>query len=217
MVQFAAGDAFAQLHTPQLPVGIGQFGDQADLQLLQVGYRCFALGIAGFQRPLHAAEQVDFPDHVQAEVVALGVDAVLGDPRHLALADIGGGAAGDGGEAVVGHVVADRPRGAQAGVGHAQLAVLLQRLLHQLLQHRVVELLPPGVLEATAVVVACRRFDLRRRGLRRLVVRTHGTGAERQCQQGGGEKLHAWASGEWAMWRWAFFSARSSITRRISR
>ncbi|MNP32284.1 hypothetical protein D3C76_1254540 [compost metagenome] len=202
----------------QLTVGIGQFGDQADLQLLQVGQRRLALRIAGFQGALHAAEQVDFPDHVQAEVIAFLIHAAFGLPGNLALADLRRGAAGDRWEAVVGHVVADRPRGAHPGEGHAQVAVFPQRLLYQLLQHRVVELSPPGVLVARLVVGGAGGVDARRRFLRFPVVRAHRAGAEGQGQEGGGEvfQAHAWASGDvCAMRRWAFFSARASITRRI--
>src|SRR5690606_34513707 len=108
--QVVAGDALAQLGAAQLAIGVDQLGDQADLQLVELGLGGLGLGFAGFQAALDAAEQVQFPGHVQAQVVALGVDPPLGDAGLLCLADIGAGASGDRGKAIVGVVVTNRPR-----------------------------------------------------------------------------------------------------------
>ncbi|MNF53508.1 hypothetical protein D3C84_348920 [compost metagenome] len=70
VLQVFAGNAFTQLGAAQVAVGVHQFGDQADLQLLQVGLGDAYLGIAGLYLALDAAEQVELPGHVQAEVIA---------------------------------------------------------------------------------------------------------------------------------------------------
>ncbi|MNP09796.1 hypothetical protein D3C76_1019160 [compost metagenome] len=187
-LEVGQGDLLAQLCTAQLAIGIDQFGDQADLQLLQVGLRGVLLGIAGFQLALDAAEQVQFPGHVQAQVIAFAVDPVLGLARDLALAQVGAGTAGHGWQGVVADIVTDRPGGFQAGEGHAQFTVAVQRLADQLVEYRVVELLPPDAFEAAAVErrLGARfigRAQLRRRGVRRLVVRAYRTGGQGQDQQ----------------------------------
>ncbi len=181
VLQVAQGNLLAQLRAAQLAVGVHQLGDQADLQLLQVGLGRFAEGVAGLQLTADAPEQVKLPGAIQAKVVALAVDPVLGHSRLLALADVGAGAAGDHREAIIGHVVAQGAGGAQAGERHAQVAVAAQRLFDQLVQGRIVELFPPQAFEAAAVVGLARRgVDLRRRGVGGPVVRTHRAGAERQ-------------------------------------
>src|SRR5690606_40894995 len=146
--------ALARLGAAQLPVGVDQLGDQADLQLVELGLGGLGLGFAGFQAALDTAEQVQLPGHVQAQVVAFGIDPSLGDAGLLCLADIGAGASGDRGEAIIGVVVADRSRRAQTRIGDAQFAVLGQGLYDQSVQRRVFELMPPGGFEARAVVVA---------------------------------------------------------------
>ena len=64
---------FAQLRAAQLAVGVHQLGDQADLQLLQVGLGRFAEGVAGLQLTADAPEQIKLPGAIQAKVVALAV------------------------------------------------------------------------------------------------------------------------------------------------
>ncbi|MNQ27769.1 hypothetical protein D3C85_410340 [compost metagenome] len=211
VLQVFAGNAFTQLGAAQVAVGVHQFGDQADLQLLQVGLGDAYLGIAGLYLALDAAEQVELPGHVQAQVVAIDIHPLLAEARLLRLADLGAGAAGDGGQLVVGRIVAQRAGGLEAGEGHAQLAVALQRLLHQAAQGRIVELPPPGRLEARAVVAGGgARGEAGRGGLRRLVVGTDGAGAQheggRQGEQGGDQGFHACTSTamECALRAWRF-------------
>src|SRR5690606_8763266 len=169
--------------------------------------------LAGLDAALDAAEQVDLPGHVQAQVVALLADALLAGRRLLGLAELAAGAAGDHRQLVVADVVADGAGGAQAGEGHAQLAVLRQRLLYQLAQGRVVELPPPGRLEVGAVVVAgLQGLEARRFGIRRAVVRAYGAGTDSQGEQGGNQRLHACTS--WAIWL-ALRASRLSTKARI--
>ncbi|MDT4849723.1 hypothetical protein FQZ97_838510 [compost metagenome] len=190
VLQVVAGDAFAQLGAAQVAVGVHQLGDQADLQLLQVGFGRVGLRFAGLDLALDTTEQVQFPGHVQAQVVAFGIHALLGDARLLALADLGAGAGGDHRQLVVADVVADGAGGLEAGEGDAQLAVFLQGLLHQLVQGRVVELLPPEAFETGAVDLGgVGRGEPCGLALGGLVVRAHGAGGKRQCQQGRGKSL----------------------------
>src|SRR5690606_12519954 len=112
--------------------------------------------------------------------------------RLLSLAEFATGAAGYGGETVVGDVITNGACGTQAAECDAQLAVVLQRALHQLVQRRVVELLPPGRFETAAVVVGrFQRGNARWLGNRRSVVRADGTGRQRQGQESGGKGFHA--------------------------
>ncbi len=211
--QVVAGDALAQLGAAQLPVGVDQLGDQADLQLVKLGFGGLGLGVAGLQAALDAAEQVQLPGHVQAQVVAFGIDPSLGDAGLLCLADIGAGASGDRGEAIIGVVVADRSRRAQTRIGDAQFAVLGQGLYDQGVQRRVLELMPPGGFEARAVVVALLGMgDARRLRLRRPIVRADGAAGHGQGEQGKGEELHARISLNTAL-RAARFSTKARITR----
>ncbi len=211
--QIVTGDALAQLGAAQLPVGVDQLGDQADLQLVELGFGGLGLGVAGLQAALDAAEQVQLPGHVQAQVVAFGIDPPLGDAGLLCLADIGAGASGDRGKAIVGVVVADRPRRAQTRIGDAQFAVLGQGLYDQSVQRRVLELMPPGGFEARAVVVAVLGMgDACGLGLRRPIVRADGAAGHGQGEQGKGEELHARISLNTAL-RAARFSTKARITR----
>ncbi len=182
--QVVAGNVFAQLRTAQLPVGIHQFGDHGHLKLIQIGLGHLLIGFAGFQFALNATEQVDLPGHVQPQVVAFLVDPVVGFTRHLCTAYFAAGAAGDHWHGIVADVVANGGSSFQAGESHAQFAVALQRLGHQLIQGRVIELLPPDGLRATAIVSTLSGgLDIGRRGVRRLVVGADGAGRQRQHQQ----------------------------------
>eukprot|EP01136_Pigoraptor_vietnamica_P030400 Opistho-1_new@89591 len=64
VVQVGHGDLLAQLRTAQLTVGVHQFGNHGDLQLVQIGFGRLLIGVAGFQVALDAAKQIDFPGHV---------------------------------------------------------------------------------------------------------------------------------------------------------
>ncbi|MNZ79700.1 hypothetical protein D3C78_983110 [compost metagenome] len=201
-LEVGQGDLLAQLRTAQLAIGIDQFGDQADLQLLQVGLGHVLLGLAGFQLALDAAEQVQLPGHVQAQVVAFAVDPIVGLSRNLPLAQVAADTAGHGRQGIVADVVANCPGCLEAGKGHTQLAVALQRLADQLVEYWVIKLLPPGAFEATTVkrrpgVRLIGGAQLRRRSIRGLVVRPDGAGRQGQHQQVGKHKfqtVHAWLS-----------------------
>ncbi|MNN13016.1 hypothetical protein D3C81_1260320 [compost metagenome] len=187
-LEVGQGDLLAQLRTAQLAIGIDQFGDQADLQLLQVGLGHVLLGLAGFQLALDAAEQVQLPGHVQAQVVAFAVDPIVGLSRNLPLAQVAADTAGHRRQGIVADVVANRPRRLEPGEGHAQFAVALQRLADQLVEYRIVELLPPDAFETATVELSFGRrviggAQLRRCGVRGLVVRAHRTGGQGQDQQ----------------------------------
>ncbi|MNN37036.1 hypothetical protein D3C81_1509600 [compost metagenome] len=172
-----------------MPVGVHQFGNHGDLQLVQIGLECLLLGVGRLQVALDATEQVNLPGHVQAQVVAFAVDPVGGLARNLAFAQVTADAAGDGRHGVVADVIADRPRRFPAGEGDAQIAVALQRLRHQLVEGRVFELLPPDAFETRTVKVLLAGGaigggrDVGRLGGWRLVVRAHGTGTQGQYQQ----------------------------------
>ena len=181
------------MRTAKLTVGIHQFGDHGDLQLVQVSLGSLLVCVGSFQVALDAAEQVQFPSHVQAEVVALGLDAASGLPRDLAFALVTADPAGNGRHGVIAGVIADRTGCSQAGKGDAQITVALQRLGHQLVEGRVFELLPPDAFELGVVIlfgIGSGRDIGRLRGLG-FVVRAYGTGAQRQYQQAWQEYFHA--------------------------
>ncbi len=157
VVQVGQGDLFPQLCAAQLAVGVHQLGDHGHLQLVEVGRGGLLVGVGGFQVALDAAEQVQLPGHVQAQVVALAVHSLGGLAGDLSLGQVAAGAAGDGGHGVIAGVIANRPGGPQAGEGHPQFTVALQRFAHQLVESRVIELLPPDAFEACAVEVLLAR------------------------------------------------------------
>ncbi len=109
-----------------MAVGVDHLGNQGDLQLIEVGLCSFLIGVAGFQLALDAPEQVHFPGHVQAQVVALAVDSALGDAGLLTLADVTAGAAGHHWHHIVGDVIANGSRRLEPGEGDAQIAVAVQ-------------------------------------------------------------------------------------------
>ncbi len=180
------------MRAAQLPVGIHQLGNHGYLQLVQVGLRRLLIGVGGFQVALDAAKQIDFPGHVQTEVITVVIDPLVTlTRRYLTLAQIGTGTAGDGRHGVVADVIADRPRRFQAGEGDTQLTVASQGLSHQLVEGRIVELLPPETFEVGTIEVLLASAaigsggDICRRRVRRFVVRADGTGAQCQYQQAG--------------------------------
>ncbi|MNL18504.1 hypothetical protein D3C87_1396490 [compost metagenome] len=199
VLEVGQGDFFPQLRTPQLTIGIHQLGDHAHPQLVQVRRRGVFPGIAGFQFALDAPEQIDLPGHVQAKVVAIGVDSTLGQTRHLRLALLAADPAGDHRQVVVADVIANGPCGFPAGEGHAQIAVAVKRFTDQLIQRGVIELLPPHRFETRLIVVGpLGRDDMGRRRVRGLVVRPDGAGGQRGDQQTREkqlESLHQCASG----------------------
>ena len=161
---------------------------------------------------LDTAEQIHFPDHVQAQVVALLTDALFAGRRLLGLAKLATGAAGDGGETVIGHVIADRLRCTQAVEDHVQFAVVLQRTLYQLVQRRVVELLPPGGFETAAVIVGrLQRGNARWFCGGSSVVRADSACRQRQGQECGGKGFHACDSCRRAALRASRFSTKARI------
>ncbi|MNX97063.1 hypothetical protein D3C86_1294120 [compost metagenome] len=189
VLQVGQGDFFPQLCTAQLTVGVHQFGNHGDLQLVQVGLDRLLLGVGRLQVALDAAKQVDLPRHVQAQVVAFAVDPVGGLAGNLALAQITADPAGDGRHGVIADVITDRPRRFPASEGDTQITVALERFGDQLVEGRIFELLPPDAFETRAVKVfltgrtISRGGDVGRfKGLG-LVVRADGTGAQRQYQQ----------------------------------
>ena len=99
------------------------------MQLLIIRFGHVQFGIAGFQLPLDTAEQVQFPEHIQAQVVTFTAHALLGHAGLLGLTKFTTGAAGDGRQLVVAEVITNSLGRPQAGKGHAQLAVILERLL----------------------------------------------------------------------------------------
>ncbi len=124
--QVVAGNGFTQLCAAQLTVGVDHLGNQRDLQLIEVGLCSVLIGIAGFQLALYTSEQVHFPGHVQAQVIALAVDPALGDAGLLTLADVAAGAAGHHWHHIVGDVIANGARRLEPGEGDAQIAVAVQ-------------------------------------------------------------------------------------------
>ena len=153
--QVVAGDPLAQLGTAQLTIGIHQFGDQADLQLIELGLGSFGLRFAGLQAALDTAEQVQLPGHVQAQIVTSAFTRSSLKPGCWAL-PISARTCGDGGQTIIADIIANSPRRTQTGIGDTQLAVFSQCFADQGIQCRVLELLPPGRLEARAVVIAAR-------------------------------------------------------------
>src|SRR5690606_17546225 len=107
----------------------------------------------------------------------------------------------------------NRPRRAQTRIGDAQLAVLGQTLYDQSGQRRGLEPMPPGGVEARAVVVAVLGMgDARRLRLWRPVVRADGAAGHGEGEQGKGEDPHARASLNPAL-RAAPFSTKARSTR----
>ncbi|KWV87545.1 hypothetical protein PFLmoz3_02828 [Pseudomonas fluorescens] len=180
------------MRTAQLAVGIHQLGNHGDLQLVQVGFGHLLVGVTGFQVAADTSEQIHFPGHVQAQVVALAVDAFGGLARNLALAHIAAGAGGDHRHDVVGRVITDSPCRPQAGKGYAQITVAAQRLGYQLVERRIFELLPPDafVLGMVIAFAVGGGRDIGRLQWLGLVVRAYGTGGERQHQQARQEYFH---------------------------
>ncbi len=192
VLQVVQGNAFTQLRATQLAVGVHQFGNHGDLQLVQISLGGLLVGVGGFQVALDATEQVQFPGHVQAEVITLTVNALGGLARDLPLGQVTAGTAGDGRHGVIAGVIADRPCRPQASKGDAQIPVTLQRLGYQLVEGRVLELLPPDAFELGVVIllgIGSGR-DIGRLRCLGFVVRAHGTGAQRQYQQARQEYFH---------------------------
>ena len=182
--QVVQGDPLTQLRTAQFTIGIHQLGNHGHLQLVQIGRGGLLVGVAGFQLALDTAKQVDLPGHVQPQVIPLTVDPFFGLARYLAFAHIAAGAAGNGRHGVIADVIANGPGRAQASKSHAQLAVTVERLRHQLVEGRIVELLPPdafimGPVKPLEVVGT----DLCRLSDRGFVVRAYGAGTQGQHQQ----------------------------------
>ncbi len=183
-----------QLSTTQIAVGVHQLGNHADLQLLQIGLSDIFLRVACLQLALNAPEQIDLPGHVEAQIVALDIDPVGGLTRHLGLADTAAGAASDYRQVVVGHVVTNGPGRLEAGKGHAQITVALQRLGHQRAERRIIELLPPDVFEMRAIITmgaagVVGSHDISGRCVRRFVIRADGAGRQGQYQQARGKEF----------------------------
>ena len=116
-------DPLTQLRAPQFTIGIDQLGDHRDLQLIQIGGSHLFIGIAGFQLTLNSAKQVDFPRHVQTQIVTLAVDALLRLAWHLAFTQIAAGTAGNGWHRIVADVIANGACRTQPGKGHTQFTV----------------------------------------------------------------------------------------------
>ena len=125
VLQVGQGDFFPQLRAAQLAVGVHQFGNHGDLQLVQIGLDRLLVGVGRFQVALDAAKQVDLPGHVQAQVIAFAVDPVGGLAGNLPLGQVTADAAGDGRHGVIADVIANRPGRFPAGEGDAQVAVAL--------------------------------------------------------------------------------------------
>ena len=121
--QVLQGDMFTQLCAAQFTVSVHQLGNHGHLQLIQVCRSSLFVGIAGLQLTLDTAKQVDFPGHVQAQIVALTVDALFSSARHLPLAHIAAGTAGDGRHGFCADVITNGAGCPQTGKGHAQLTV----------------------------------------------------------------------------------------------
>src|SRR5690606_40985029 len=82
IAQVLAGDTFAQLSAAQFSIGVHQLGNQAYLQLIELGFGGFGLCLAGFDTALDSAEQIKLPGHVQTQVVALDVAALFRSEEH---------------------------------------------------------------------------------------------------------------------------------------
>ena len=153
------------------------------------------LGLRGLGLAAHAAEQVGLPARAQRHVVEREVRAQRRRHRRKAL---GAGARARGVGAVADLRIELRAGGGQRtdelvhpGGGDAQVAVVAQRGLDQLVQHWVAELLPPlqvGYIGGLRVVDAPGGGRVHRRA---HVVRAHGAaGQERSNAGGDGMQLH---------------------------
>src|SRR6187200_1337897 len=69
----AARDVELKLLSAQLEIGARHFAGDEDLHILQAGFLGAELGLAGFEPAAYAAEEVEFPERIEARVIELGI------------------------------------------------------------------------------------------------------------------------------------------------
>ena len=97
----------------------------------------------GLDRAAHVTEEVQFPRSVKTRGIALGIDALTAESRLLLL-----GMCVAGCDRCMGRIVelgtGERSPGRADPIdGHGEIQVRVERPRDQLIQHRIVELLPP--------------------------------------------------------------------------
>ncbi len=142
--QGALGHRDALLGTAQFEVVAGHFGGDGDLCIGEVVLLGAEVGARCFGGTALAAEQIKLPAGIEAELVAFAEDTLATEGGIRLLATVVTATTGDVRQLV--QALLDEHR---AGLTHArhrdaQVQVGAQCFMHQLLQHRVIELGPPA-------------------------------------------------------------------------
>ncbi len=176
----AARDVELQLLAAQLEVGARDFAGDDHLHVLQRGFLGAELGLAGFEPAAHAAEEVEFPERVEAGVVELSIARGAGQDALVRRARLGVAAAGiDARREIEGGIAPQRACFLHARQRDAQVVVRRQRVGHEFIEFRVGEVVPersgalPGGVGGFHVVEFLRGLRFRR-----VVVRAHGAGGQ---------------------------------------
>ncbi|MNL05998.1 hypothetical protein D3C87_1266170 [compost metagenome] len=185
-------DGQAQLRGTQPGVIGHQFGDQTYLQRTMVLGQRLDAGIGGLDRTARAAEQVQLPTRIQAQMPGSRLSARLRAECLAAACGLAASSDRDLGQGGRGDLHALGACLAQACQGDVQILIVRQGLFDQAVQQGILEGAPP---RTQAIVVAIGhggvginpvRGHIQRR---RAVVRPHGGAAGQECQQGRKQRL----------------------------
>ncbi len=185
VVQRGARHRDAFLRAAQLEIVARHFRGHGDLRIGHPGLLGFQVGARRLAGAALASEQIELPAGIEAQAVALGQHARAAGVRIRRLAAAVVAVGGNVRRLVQTLFGEDRARLVHVRQGDAQVEVGDQALVHQLLQHRVVELRPPRRHRRGAREHRCRRALQRHRRLfRRTVVGADaGAGAEQRQRQ----------------------------------
>ena len=189
--QGVLGHRDALLRTAQLEVVACHLGGDQYLRIGQVGLLGVQVGARGFCCTALAAEQIQLPAGIEAELVAFTEHPLPTQLRIGLLAAVVAAARGNVRGLVETAFDEHRTGLADAGHGHAQVQVIRQCTVHQFFQHRIIELRPPaGHRRGSAEHRLLRPLQHHRVLHRRLVVRADADTA-RQHQAGDGHRQRA--------------------------
>jgi len=184
--QRVLGHRDALLRATQLEVVACHFGSDQHLRIGQVGLLGTEIGACGFCSAALAAEQIQLPARIEAELVAFTEHPLPTQLRIGLLAAVVAAVSGNVRGLVEAALDEHRTGLADAGHGHAQVQVVRQRAVHQFFQHRIVELRPPaGHRRSSAVprlLCALQDHRLLRRG--RVVGADADTSGQHQAGDG---------------------------------
>src|SRR5690606_9100235 len=122
------------------------------------------------------------PCHIQAQIVTFDIDSMVRTARHLGPTNLTARTAGDYRQGIIADVITNGASRLPTSESNFEIAVTFERLADQLVQGRIIELLPPHAFKMAAVVATGSfQRELCRRSIRSLVVRPHS--ARCQCHE----------------------------------